>query len=447
MSTASFGRCKSGDRFYYPPGRRQQQQQQQQVLLEQKHKQEEKEVIRPQKQQNQQHNHQFNQNRNNFRRQKSVPTPPEAEVTVAPLEKQASRNRAELDDCASTATNTTVVTPIPSVSTTSSTNFDRFLEHTTPLVAPQYFSKTSTKGWKTHGNEFRPYFVLGDLWESFKEWSAYGAGVPLLLNGSDSVVQYYVPYLSGIQLYIDPSKPSPGSRRPGVESDESSRETSSNGSSDCEIERGLKPNGVWKQQELADSNPQGVTGLSRGQLLNGSSSDEGESSSSQSVLVFEYFEHDSPFIREPLADKISLLASRFPELKTYQSHELSLSSWMSVAWYPIYRIPTGPTLQNVDSCFLTFHFLSTPISGGQNEWQCHFGSCPSYFPNGFDMAVKRPLPIFGMAYYKFKTPMWDQNGVDESLKVNSLLQAADEWLRHLNVNLPDYNFFASHGRR
>lgn len=50
--------------------------------------------------------------------------------------------------------------------------------------------------------------MLGDLWESFKEWSAYGAGIPLLLNGSDSVVQYYVPYLSGIQLYVDPSKSS-----------------------------------------------------------------------------------------------------------------------------------------------------------------------------------------------------------------------------------------------
>lgn len=64
-------------------------------------------------------------------------------------------------------------------------------------------------GWRTSEPELHPYFVLSDLWESFKEWSAYGAGVPLLLNGSDSVVQYYVPYLSGIQLYIDPSKPSP----------------------------------------------------------------------------------------------------------------------------------------------------------------------------------------------------------------------------------------------
>ncbi|KAF3773380.1 hypothetical protein EJ110_NYTH55434 [Nymphaea thermarum] len=56
-----------------------------------------------------------------------------------------------------------------------------------------------------NADEFHPFFMLGDLWASFKEWSAYGAGVPLVLNGSDSVVQYYVPYLSAIQLYADSS--------------------------------------------------------------------------------------------------------------------------------------------------------------------------------------------------------------------------------------------------
>lgn len=49
--------------------------------------------------------------------------------------------------------------------------------------------------------EYQPYFVLEDLWEAFKEWSVYGAGVPLVLNDTDSVVQYYVPYLSGLQIY------------------------------------------------------------------------------------------------------------------------------------------------------------------------------------------------------------------------------------------------------
>lgn len=62
------------------------------------------------------------------------------------------------------------------------------------------------RGLRTCDVEFQPYFVLGDLWESFKEWSAYGAGVPLILNDSDSVVQYYVPYLSAIQIYGDSKK-------------------------------------------------------------------------------------------------------------------------------------------------------------------------------------------------------------------------------------------------
>ena len=60
--------------------------------------------------------------------------------------------------------------------------------------------------------EALPYFLLSDLWESFKEWSAYGAGVPLLLNDTESVVQYYVPYLSGMQLYVDRSKPTASAR-------------------------------------------------------------------------------------------------------------------------------------------------------------------------------------------------------------------------------------------
>ena len=56
-----------------------------------------------------------------------------------------------------------------------------------------------------------PYYELADLWDAFGEWSAYGAGVPLLLNGTDGVVQYYVPFLSAIQLYG--SRPPPPSNR------------------------------------------------------------------------------------------------------------------------------------------------------------------------------------------------------------------------------------------
>lgn len=49
------------------------------------------------------------------------------------------------------------------------------------------------------------YFNLGDLWDLFNEWSAYGVGVPILFPGGETVVQYYVPYLSAIQIYTTKS--------------------------------------------------------------------------------------------------------------------------------------------------------------------------------------------------------------------------------------------------
>lgn len=62
------------------------------------------------------------------------------------------------------------------------------------------------RGLRGREPDIHPYFSLGDLWESFNEWSVYGAGVPLELSESESVKQYYVPSLSGIQLYIDPMR-------------------------------------------------------------------------------------------------------------------------------------------------------------------------------------------------------------------------------------------------
>ncbi|GER33379.1 hypothetical protein STAS_09512 [Striga asiatica] len=282
----------------------------------------------------------------------------------------------------------------------SESYLDRFLEHTTPSVAAQHFTRTSMRSWRNRGNEFNPYFILGDLWESFREWSVYGVGVPLLLNGNDSVVQYYVPSLSGIQLYIDPTSHVMDQRRPGEESDaNSSRDTSSDGDN----ESGTNTRANSARGPLV-SNPPGL-------------------------LIFEYFERELPFHREPLADKMLILASRFPKLKTYRSCDLTPSSWISIAWYPIYRIPVGPTLQNVDACFLTFHSLAKPVRGGGRVQ---------------DANNKLSLPTFGLVSYKFKVSDRDGNGVFEGQKVISLLRAADNWLRLLQVNHPDYKFFMSH---
>ncbi|WZZ01431.1 uncharacterized protein BNAA06G29630D isoform X2 [Brassica napus] len=298
-------------------------------------------------------------------------------------------------------------------------NLDRFLEHTTPLVHPRLLPIGSRCELKPECNT---YFVLEDLWESFAEWSAYGAGVPLHMHGSDSTVQYYVPYLSGIQLYVDPLKKA---RNPVEDND-----VSSEGSSKLD----KLPNHAKNMENAVDLSVSELNRVSLGdQSITGSlSSGETEISNPQGRLLFEYLEYDPPFGREPLANKVSDLASRFPELMTYRSCDLSPSSWVSVSWYPIYRIPVGPTLQNLDACFLTFHSLSTPPPQ----------SCSDTKPS-----MKLPLATFGLASYKLKLSVWNQNRGQESQKLSSLQQAADKWLKRLQVDHPDYMFFTSNGHK
>lgn len=359
-------------------------------------------------------------------------------------ESRLPENRTGLEEEASKPVTLTASSPAPAA-VTYSCNLDRFLEFTTPSIPAQCPSKTRMKGWRTCDGEFRLYFTLGDLWESFKEWSAYGAGVRLVLDGSDNVVQYYVPYLSGIQLYGESSRPSSNSRRAGEESDgDYYRASSSDGRSGYEHEKGLEYSRAWSPNHLTSTSNLRMDRLSLREKhvasQEGILSDDGDSGNSQGQLLFEFLEQDPPYIREPLADKISVLARRFPELKTLRSCDLLPSSWISVAWYPIYRIPTGPTLRDLDACFLTFHCLSTVVRGADNAP----GSVLTY-PEGVDGVPKISLPVFGLASYKFNSTTWIPNGGRERQLANSLLQAANDWLHQCHVDHPDYRFFASRG--
>ncbi|KAI3687675.1 hypothetical protein L1987_81375 [Smallanthus sonchifolius] len=312
------------------------------------------------------------------------------------------------------------------------TNLDRFMKHTIPVVTAQHFPKTSMKGWRNKENGYRPYFILGDLWESLKEWSAYGTGVPLVLNESDSVVQYYVPYLSAIQLYVDPSTPLTKIRRPGEESDsDSSRATSSDGSYEPRVE----DNNVGS---IAKSFNKLI--LRDGDYFVGNGTDESEIRNPPGHLIFEYFERALPYHRAPIADKISDLASKFPELKTCRSCDLTQSSWVSIAWYPIYRIPAGPSLQNLDASFLTFHSLSTPLRSMDGDRPDHDGSTANKVYD-VGMSCQLTLPIFGLAVYKFKNSDWTQSGAHGAEIVNSLMNSTENWLQSLNVYHPDFVFF------
>ncbi|XP_073139769.1 uncharacterized protein [Henckelia pumila] len=322
-------------------------------------------------------------------------------------------------------------------------NLERFLQSVTPSVPGQSLSKMAGRSWRTSDEEFQPFFFLSDLWDSFKEWSAYGAGVPLILNDSDCVVQYYVPYLSGIQLYGDLSKSTAKSRRPGEESDgEYFRDSSSDGSSDGEQDRGCLscPKEPHNYHFQIHDDPCNVEMLSLGAqnmaFQEGFSSDEGESGSSQGCLLFEYLERDPPYCREPLANKILDLTHRSPELKTLRSCDLLRSSWISVAWYPIYRIPTGQTLKDLDACFLTFHSLHTPLTGSETV------KAPTVkYPTETDGVPQILLPVFGLASYRYRASLWTPDAGNQRHLANSLLQDADNWLNTRQVNHPDFTFF------
>ncbi|KAI0522831.1 hypothetical protein KFK09_005216 [Dendrobium nobile] len=318
--------------------------------------------------------------------------------------------------------------------TTNPSNLERFMEATTPSVPAHYLSKKH-RDWRTCDEECRTYFKLEDLWESFKEWSAYGLGVPLMLNGKDSVVQYYVPYLSGIQLYADSSTQSLGPRNSAGGGDaDSFRDISIDGSSDSEMESESKYSGnrsknCISRHYMIGMNKPSSDGKHRNLRNEFSSDDSSDCGDSQGALIFEYLENDRPYFREPLVDKIVDLAKQFPVLKTIRSCDLLPESWFSVAWYPIYRIPVGPTLTDLDACFLTFHFLSTPMKGTARR--------------PIITKQKISLPVFGLASLKCHSSLWTSNGESDGKLAHTLFQAADKWLRLLKTNLPDYSFFVS----
>lgn len=98
------------------------------------------------------------------------------------------------------------------------------------------------------------------------------------------------------------------SSRLGGEGDaESSRETSSGGSSDCEVERRSisSSDGMRNQHSLVNLNAQRLNRLSLSdKAVMGSLSDESEISKSLGQLIFEYLEHEQPHHRRPLVDKV-----------------------------------------------------------------------------------------------------------------------------------------------
>ncbi|XP_026663272.1 uncharacterized protein LOC103714644 [Phoenix dactylifera] len=303
-------------------------------------------------------------------------------------------------------------------------NLQRFLDRTTPVVPSRSLPKSCLEDlnqlWHPWDYDTVEYFGLQDLWDCYDEWSAYGAGTPIALDGGEMLVQYYVPYLSAIQIYTSASSLS-NIRNRKEERETGVPEMREFGNSCCDDG---KCDELWRSSgsssEDCDFYQDNLWHL-RDRL---------------GYLYFRYFETSAPYGRVPLKDKISELAQEFPGLSTLRSVDLSPASWMAVAWYPIYHIPLRRTVKDLSACFLTYHTLSSSFqdAGPHEEMEC---------------AERRKkdregisLPPFGLATYKMQGRVWVSGGDGRDLdRLLSLFSAADSWLKQLGVQHHDFNYF------
>ncbi|XP_041003405.1 uncharacterized protein LOC121248868 [Juglans microcarpa x Juglans regia] len=302
-------------------------------------------------------------------------------------------------------------------------NLDCFLQCTTPVVQSQFLPKTEIRNlnrlWHPRERETVEYFTLGDLWNCYDEWSAYGAGVPIVLNNGETLVQYYVPYLSAIQIFT--SNSSVNTLREETESGYC--ETRDSYSDSCSDESESEK--LWRWE--------------------GCSSEDGGSEQENlchlndrlGYLYFQYFERSTPYGRVPLMDKINGLAQRYPGLMSLRSVDLSPASWLAVAWYPIYHIPMGRTIKDLSTCFLTYHTLSSSFQDMDLEDDLERDERKRKEGEGIS------LPPFGLATYKMQGNVWVSGncGRDQERLV-SLLSVADSWLKQLRVQHHDFNYFS-----
>ncbi|RYQ91501.1 uncharacterized protein LOC107619456 isoform X2 [Arachis ipaensis] len=344
-------------------------------------------------------------------------------------------------------------------------NLERFLQCVTPDVPSRTLHKRCSNDlnsqWLPPVKDTIEYFTLKDLWDCYSEWSAYGAGTPVMRESGETLMQFYVPYLSAIQIYSTKSvAASRGRREDNVV--ELECDCWSDDSSD-KLSRSLSNNSSesWDANSFNSSSDQVGSWPTRDML---------------GYLYLEYMEKSSPYNRLPLADKVVALnfaianvfvcslidydcfshqiielARSYPALMTLKSVDLSPASWMAVSWYPIYAIPSQKD-KALTTCFLTYHTLSSSFQDCDNicaEINIENDVC---FPTGWGMVVgeksKRKnsgsisVSPFGLATYRMQGDIWLTPSSHVNEKVTCLYNAANSWLKQLNVFHPDFNFFA-----
>ncbi|XP_031373743.1 uncharacterized protein LOC116188488 isoform X2 [Punica granatum] len=272
---------------------------------------------------------------------------------------------------------------------------------------------------------------MKDLWDCYREWSAFGACTKVVFPSGETVKKYYIPYLSAIQIYTN--KP--------VSLNRVKSEGSSNSAAEFESDSWSDDSGSDKlSRSLSDNSSKTWDNISE------------DSSLDQAVswpvrekfghIYLEYFESCCPSWRVPMMDKINELAKDHPALMTLRSMDVSPASWMAVAWYPIYHIPNIGN-KDLSTCFLTYHTLSSSfLDNGEelDEKETLKDTCCKERAHD-----KISLSPFGLATYKMQGDLWvNPEMTPEYLKFMHLQNAAHSWLKQLNAYHHDLSFFTHH---
>ncbi|RWR90433.1 Protein of unknown function DUF789 [Cinnamomum micranthum f. kanehirae] len=257
--------------------------------------------------------------------------------------------------------------------------FERLLHSASPVVAQAFGFKHcyTCRGDRLIGNSLCrhqiPNISLESIWQWYEGPGSYGLEVKAedycksKRMGRDRFEfrAYFVPFLSAVQFFghSRSSMCCSSDAKPNSE-----LETTSNNSSNLDKIFSILLPRPHRPENPSVSPP--VSSLRTSYSSVATDRDEICAQSStgscddDSELLFEYFESEQPQHRRPLFEKIKELVRGSTisnghifgdpsKLDCLRLHDLHPSSWYSVAWYPIYRIPDG----NFRAAFLTYHSL------------------------------------------------------------------------------------------
>lgn len=176
-------------------------------------------------------------------------------------------------------------------------NLQCFLDSVTPVVPSRTASKSHIHDinhlWQPAGKEMIKYFELKDLWHSYEEWSAFGVSTKVVLSDGETVKQYYVPYLSAIQIYTNQTIVCNRNKVEGNVAVEFESDSWSDDTGSDKLSRSLSNDSskAWDSISEDSSSDQPVSWSMRNKL---------------GSIYLEYFEACSPNWRIPLSNKVIL---------------------------------------------------------------------------------------------------------------------------------------------